>query len=386
MTNRTLTVTLLSDLHIGTGTKLLSGIDWYAHRNGFTYMADDNTLLDTVVRRAVDHGQDEIEVVNAITGMKIGELLDTGWLESDDFSGESSLFRYRLRGEPATNEVREQIKTPYGQSYLPGSSLKGALRTVLANAIATEKTPALDKLGRNRYWAAQSVEAQLFGAGGPRIDANRDFGRAFQIGDSAPVEASALRLRRAHIYPTASNTSRGRSRGLDIDLETVAKGTVFTLPMHIPDELLTDRNTAFDQRRQLELAHWTERAKFLENLAIYGQEHARLQLLGELNFFKNRGLQTVNAVYAELINRYRTLQPTQFLLPIGWGGGWHTKTLNAHLRKDPKQFDQLVQDYKLNPTGKFNAGDTFPKSRHLLRLSNEELGEPLGWCLIDLET
>lgn len=388
MTNTTLTVTLLSDLHIGTGTKLLSGIDWYAHNDGFTYLADDSTLMAAVLERAVNNQQDEFQVISAITGMKIGELLDAGWLDRKDFGATSELFRYRLRGEPVTNEVREQIKTVYGLPYLPGSSLKGALRTVLANALATQKPPALNNLGRNRYWAAQPVEAQLFGQGGERVDANRDFGRAFQISDSQPVDASALRLRRAHIYPTAGNTSRGRSRGLDIDLETVAKGTVFTLTMHTPEELLTDQNSPFDQRRQRELGHWPELANQLQRrrLAHTGRQYARDLLIQEVTYFQNRrDVPAVHAFYDELATRFSKLNRDQFMMPLGWGGGWHTKTLNEHLRKDAQQFGKIVREYRLNPTGYSKEDEAFPKSRHLLRLMNSDrIGEPLGWCLVDV--
>ena len=386
MTNRTLTVTLLSDLHIGTGTKLLDGIDWHAHSDGFTYMADDGTLMNTVLDRAIANGQNEMEVIDAITGMKINDLIDAGWLEKDDFGPENTLFRYRLRGEPVTNEVREQIKSVYGKPYLPGSSLKGAIRTVLATVGAAEMKPSLDNLGRSRTWAAQSVEAQLFGKGGHRVDANRDFGRAFQIGDSAEVDAGTLRLRRAHIYPTASNTRCGRSRGLDIDLETVAKGTQFVLPMQIPDELLTDRGTPFDQRRKQELNHWPRRAQWLEQLARHGREYARKLLIQEVTYFQNRrDVPAVHAFYNELATLFSKLEKNQFMLPLGWGGGWHTKTLNEYVREDQKQFEEIVSRYRLDPTGSREQGDTFPKSRHLLRLGDgERLGNPLGWCLIEV--
>ncbi|MEZ4705638.1 MAG: type III-A CRISPR-associated RAMP protein Csm5 [Caldilineaceae bacterium] len=388
MTNTTVTVTLLSDLHIGTGTKLLSGIDWYAHRNGYTYMGHDQTIMDVVLERAASDGQDEIEVINTITGLKLGDLLDAGWLEPADFHPESNLFRYRLAGQPVTNEIREQIKSVYGKPYLPGSSLKGALRTVLATVAAAQLKPSLQRndLGRSRTWAAQPVEARLFGIGGARVDANRDFGRAIQIGDSAEVDASVLRLRRAHIYPTASHTQRGRSRGLDIDLETVAKGTEFTLTMHTSDELWTDRGTPFDERRRAELNHWPQRAKWLAQLAHHGREYARQLLIQEVTYFQSRrDVPAVHAFYDELATRFTQLKKNQFMVPIGWGGGWHTKTLNEYIRQNSGQFDEIVRTYRLNPTGTYTTGDPFPKSRHLLRLANERLGEPLGWVLISTE-
>lgn len=388
MRNLTLTITLLSDLHIGTGNKLLNNIDWYTHRDGHTYLADDTALMNTILDRARDAGQDEFEVIQEITaGMKLADLVDTDWLTHADFTEDSKLFRYRLQGKPATNEIREQIKSVYGNPYIPGSSLKGAIRTILATVAANELSPSLDSLGNRRTWAAQPVEAELFGKGGSRVDANRDFGRVIQIGDSNEADPSTLRMRRAHVYPTASNSQRGRSRGLDIDIETVAKYTEFTVPMHIPSELLSNRNTAFDQRRQAELNHWPNKAKWLEQLAKHGREYARNLLIQEVTYFQERrDVPAVHAFYDELVNRFTQLKKNQFMLQLGWGGGWHTKTLNEYVKKDPQEFEKIVSRYRLDPTGKRRVGDQFPKSRHLLRRSDEKLAEAIGWCQIEFNS
>lgn len=387
--NSTITVTLLSDLHIGTGTKLIEGIDWIQRRDGNIYMADDGVLMARILERARANGQNELNVINAITGMTLADLQDAGWLESSDFGPESDMFRYRLRGDPATTEIREQIKSVYGNPYLPGSSVKGAIRTVLATVAANQIKPSLAQknLGPSRTWAAQPIEAKLFGTGGNRVNANLDLGRAIQIGDSQEVDASSLRLRRVHVYPTASNSRRGRSRGLDIDLETVAKHTTFTLPLHIPTELLIDRNTDFDRRRRAELRHWDRRIAWIENLAAHGREYARQLLIQEVTYFQpRRDVPAVHRFYDELATRFTQLKPNEFLLPLGWGGGWHTKTLNEYIKQDAQRFEEIVRRYRLDPTGDRKPGQPFPKSRHLLRLSNGQAGEPLGWCLVQLDS
>ncbi|MEM7128527.1 MAG: type III-A CRISPR-associated RAMP protein Csm5 [Chloroflexota bacterium] len=386
MTKTTLTVTLLSDLHIGTGTKLLHGIDWLTYRNGFTYIADDTQLMNTILDRAQADGQNEFEVIEAITGMRLGDLIDAGWLVREDFEADSKLFLYRLKGEPTTNEIREQLKSVYGKPYLPGSSLKGAIRTILATVAAKEMSPSLDNLGNRRTWAAQPVEAELFGKGGSRINANQDLGRAIQIGDSNEVDFDSLRMRRTHVYPTASNNRQGYSRGVDIDLETIIKGTQFTLSLNTPNGLLENRHTPFDERRQQELNHWPQRAKWLENLAKHGREYARNLLIQEVTYFEpRRDVPAVHAFYDEMVTRFTKLKKNQFMLQLGWGGGWHTKTLNEYVKKDARRFEEIISQYRLDPTGDRKVGEIFPKSRHLLRRSDGKLAEAIGWCQIEID-
>jgi CRISPR-associated protein Csm5 len=379
--NMTARVELLSDVHIGTGTELVRDVDWIAPGDGYIYFADSDHLLEEVFARAEADGKGMREVANLLAGSTLtGLYRDLHWLTKDDFGERHPLFRYRLRGSPATVAIREQIKDVYGQPYLPGSSLKGALRTVLAVAAVEEVKPDLARLEYNRSWAGQPVERQLFGS-----DPNHDLLRALQVGDSQPVSPAQLRLRRANIYPTATSSFRGRSKGLDVDVETLSKGTVLELPIHVPTELLTDRHLPLDTRRRAELAEWERRAPWLENLARAGKKNAAALLEDEYHYFETRtDVPDVHRFYIETINLFSKLAKNEFLLVLGWGGGWHTKTLNRYLKRDPATFERLVSRYRLNPTGTHKPGAPFPKSRHLLRLLDKP-GPPLGWVKVTLD-
>lgn len=378
--NLTARVELLSDVHIGTGTELIRDVDWIAPGDGYVYFADSDRLLEEVFARAEADGKDMREVANLLAGSTLTSLYrDLHWLTRDDFSESHPLFRYRLRGSPATVAIREQIKDVYGRPYLPGSSFKGALRTVLAVAAAEEVKPDLGQLSSNRFWAAQPLERGLFGG-----DPNHDLLRALEVGDSAPVSPDRLGLRRAHIYPTASQTYRGRSRGLDVDVEVLIKGTVLELPIHVPTELLEDRGTPFDRRRRQELAQWETRAAWLERLALFGRRNARALLEEEVGFFQERrDVPELHRFYRQMVDVFAGLGKNEFLLVLGWGGGWHTKTLSRFLKRDPATFDRLVARYRLQATGTHKPGDPFPKSRHLLRVQDKP-GPPLGWVRVTL--
>lgn len=383
--NFTVNVKLLSELHIGTGTKLAEDIDWIARPDGFIYIADQVEIADVIMERRQAAGEGMRSIARSITGASLRDLVERGWLRADDVQSPGKLFPYRLRGTPSTREVREQIKDVYGRPYLPGSSLKGALRTVIAGVAAAELEPdvRLSRLGRTRAWAARPTEQTLFGA-----DPNHDFLRMVQVSDSAAGDITSLRLRRAHIYPTAAENSYGRSKGVDVDLEAVAKGTEFDLSIHLPLELLGIRDNedqGFDQRRLAEIPEWERRKNWLSRIAVAGRTYAKQQLIEEVNYFQAKtDVPLVHGFYNRLVDQFSKLAKNQFLLRLGWGGGWHSKTISAYLRRDAANLDQIIELFKLNPMGRQNKGSGFPKSRHLLRQPDGEPGEPLGWVLVTL--
>src|SRR5690606_27280724 len=82
---------------------------------------------DTLADLLADYGDD---LAKMAAGRPASELL-----RPEDFHADSPLFRYVLPGEPRSQNpgsvLQEQIKDPWDRPYIPGSSLKGALRTAL---------------------------------------------------------------------------------------------------------------------------------------------------------------------------------------------------------------------------------------------------------------
>src|SRR5262249_19520957 len=153
---------------------LLRGYDYVTY-GGKTWIIDPDAMLEFFQKP--DGSFDE-----RILGRPAAELLTA---QDFDPSNSQKLFRYILPGQPrAQGEgavLREQYKDAFDRPYIPGSSLKGALRTVLAwHGFQQRKLIFdVDNLGGNPNWAAQSIERKLFGA-----DPNHDLLRALQVADS----------------------------------------------------------------------------------------------------------------------------------------------------------------------------------------------------------
>ena len=373
----TATLELLSPLHIGTGTTLLEGVDWLQDGQ-WVYVADQNRLLETVLDRALAGGQSQAEVVEAITGMKLADLRQAGWLTGDDFQEGSPLFLYRLHGTPAMNQIAEAIKDVYGRPYVPGSSLKGALRTVLAVGGASVRKTGLSRLGKSRSWAAQPIEREIFGP-----DPNRDLLRALQVGDSPPVDRAQLEMVRVNVFPTAQQTQYGRSQGLDVDVEALCKGTALTATIKVDGTLFGD-DTPFGRFVEQELGFGRKRT-WLFNLPKWARTLAGQRIASEIEFLERKtGGEAAAGFYKRLAGTWETLGENEFLVQVGWGTGWGSKTFGALLQRDPEAFEQLVQEYRLSPQDKRRrAGQPFPKSRKLVRRGDRP-AEPLGWIKVTL--
>ena len=371
-------IELLSPLHIGTGTTLLQGVDWI-QEGPWIYVADQDKLLGAVLDRATARGDREVEVINAITGMTIDDLHRAGWLAREDIRDGSPLFRYRMRGEPAMNQIAEAIKDVYGQPYLPGSSLKGALRTVLAVGGASVLKTDLGRPGRSRSWAAQPIERDIFGP-----DPNHDLLRALQVSDSSPVEATQLDLVRVNVFPTAQQSRYGRSRGLDVDVEALRKGTELVATIKIDGTLFGDE-TPYGRAVEKELGFGRKR-QWLTSLPRWAQTVAGQRIADEIEFFESkREGETAARFYKRLSRIWEGLGENEFLVQVGWGTGWQSKTFGSLLQGDREAFEWLVRQYRLSPQDRRRqAGQRFPKSRKLVR-RGERPAEPLGWMKVKLE-
>jgi CRISPR-associated protein Csm5 len=363
------TVELLSPLHIGTGTELLLDYDVVPH-GGHTYRVDEEALLEHALVAAEAEGAPAVN--RLLAGRPAAELL----ADADFADPHSPLFRYVMPGTPFTRtpgaKVQEQIKDVHDRLYVPGSSLKGALRTVLAWGIYASQgqKPDLSKLKRSRSWASQSLEQELFGR-----SPNYDWLKALHVEDTQPVEPEGhLALRTVHIYPTETRDSPG----LNVDVEAAERGTVFQTAVTV-DEY------GFGEDVVQKLG-WEGKRRWIERLPALAREHARQRLLIEAEYYRKRnGPRDAMRFYDRLINTWSELPDNELIVQIGWGAGWESKTLGSGLiRTDDRAFERLLDDYRMTKEQDRRPSDPFPQSRHLA-LRDGRPSEPLGWVHVRLE-
>ncbi len=353
----TLNVMTLSPLHIGTGRELLRGYDFAVH-GGKTWRIDEDKLLDAAL------GDDE-EFSDALLGRPADELL-----HSEDYKVGSPFFRYVVKGTPRSHDtgahLREQIKDAFDRPYLPGSSLKGALRTALLDTALSRNPRALDtrRLERSRKYAARSLERELLGR-----DPNHDLLRALHVADSQPLNPSrSLTIENVQVVS-------GGAPGSPIEVEALKPNVTLRTSIKLDLALFSpqaERTLGFGERR-----NW------LEGLMAVCRARAEPLLAAERDWCAaHRTLQPLAEFYASLHQVVAEMPDNRTLLQVGWGGGWLNKTIGNRL--SARDREDVIGQYGL-ARGKRHSGDPFPKSRRVAIDSQGRPAAPLGWVLIEMK-
>jgi len=370
-----LRVTALTPLHIGSGRDLLNGYD-YAIHNGRTWRINEDALLDA-------QDVDDLALAERLAQTPPAQLLQS----PDDYRADAPFFRYVIKGTPRSKargaQVREQLKDVYDRPYLPGTSLKGALRTALAWVLWSKKQlrPDSTNLNRRRQFAARWYEQELFSQHGGKAP-NHDLLRALQVTDSAPLSPDQLMLVNVRVL------NRGGGLGSPIESEAVRPDAVFELTLKIDEALFSD----WAKEGGLRLRG----AGLLRNLPKVVQAYTGQRLEHEAAWYGEiPGAERLAGFYKQF--SALSLPPKACLLQLGWGTGWEGKTFGTHLQADSRFMEGILRSpreggYGL-ARGKRRSGDPFPKSRRVLvKVQRSQDGRtlempvsPLGWVLVEFQ-
>jgi len=357
-----LTITTLTPLHIGTGRELLRGYDYVTHDKK-TWIINEEIFAEQMFD------------TNNMDGLALNRPASE-YLTKGDFHDDNPLFRYILSGEPRSttqgSSIREVMKDAWDRPYIPGSSLKGALRTAILYALFHRKKAifSMQKVGGTAKSAAQNYEHDLlispYEERGNK-DPNYDLLRLLQVSDSTPDYNRRLSLLNVSV------AKGGEAKGAPIEVEAVRREVVFTASMTIDTALLK----------------YTQELKW-----DVEQVDSIIGLMGRLRFWTDRRFKRDTHARDGLWKtnhdniRHIALSDDEFMLQLGWGGGWTSKTLGDHLTKEEFEFAKLVNDRKYNMLrkGKFEVGDQYPKTRRVV--VNRDSGNPLyelGWIKVKME-
>ncbi|MBP8972435.1 MAG: type III-A CRISPR-associated RAMP protein Csm5 [Anaerolineae bacterium] len=367
-----LTITTLSPLHIGTGNTLRQGYDYVTHR-GQTWVFDADVLADMLY----EHDPDEFEKM--VQGVPASDLI-----RPDEYDPASPLFRYVLRGEPRSKgkgaELQEQLKDPWDRPYIPGSSLKGALRTALAYVGWQQRKLAFDLRDLNERggpkFAALPMERKVLNADpAPRgQEPNHDLLRALQVSDSTPGEKENLQLLNVQV-------AVGDKAGSPIELEAIRRDVTFEAALTL-DGFLCQQPvaktlgwSADDQLKWLKVI-----PQVVNAFTVHRIDSERIRWGASSDPIRSF-YETLYRLLGQLDKR------SEFLLQLGWGGGWDSKTFGDVLTRDGKVFEQVVQKYgrTMVRQGKYKADDIYPKSRRVVVTSSGQPAFPLGWIKVRME-
>ncbi|MGO9056348.1 MAG: type III-A CRISPR-associated RAMP protein Csm5 [Candidatus Binataceae bacterium] len=296
----------LTPVHIGSGEELVRGIDFFS-AEGFTEVLDPALVLKAF-------GAFEGFAENIMRGgAGIGAFLKSRG------SGVAACRLYRASGTIEAQKLRVAIRTGDGRPIIPGSSIKGALRTLLLTAWATEGGPhagkrpgpvidALWKAGYGHRTSSQQLEEAVFHFSREGLRANdprTDLLRTLAVSDAMFAPGS---------LKVVSSVAAGTVRNTLTAAEALEPGACALTALRAGDGFVDARLPFLHQLPDL------------QTLAGWSHQHARHLFDGDLNYFKSRNEDAMARRLEDLLAEVEHSPADAIILRLGWGTGWRTMT------------------------------------------------------------
>ena len=410
-----LTITTLTPLHVGSGQRLREGFDFVTHA-GSLWIADQGKLydamLDEATRRptpraeppgsmaaallraglalqpAAEAPEDLMQFAAGLAGKTMSYFVANKWLRDEHFDLSKGLFRYAVKGTMATTqqegELHEQIKDVFARAYLPGSSLKGALRSMVLRRLAADDSRAPIASGSPKF-AARDMEARHFvSENAPRGAApNYDLWRALHVSDSSPIAPDVLAVAQIHVHRPGGARQTGQGDAIPITVEAIPSGVETQATAAVDDWLFTDARAA-------KLGFARERmALFTGDLCGMANHDAMQRIQAELEFYRTAGFTfdtgNVSARLKQIAEIAEHADAGEMVIQTGRSTGWLSKTLGSVLltRMAAEDFNALVANYNLG-RGRWRQDRPLPATRQLVSMPGE-INVPMGWLRIRME-
>lgn len=355
--NYSLTIETLSPIHIGSGTsELLFDYDFLIDGNRAMVMDSDRLLADL----------DDRSLEQAARDPRLAPLLPP------DAVGRYAAYELEIAsGEPKC--IRRHVKDASFRLYIPGSALKGAMRTALAWS-AHHGALTLGGLGERNdpTKADDSLEAALLDYDNRSLQ--RDLLRALRLPDAYPQADFTPRVLSVDVFSLHGQPPSLSPKGNPTYVEAIPGGVV------LGTTLTLDRYTLRPERRVRGLHH-SRRRHFFDQLVDRCRDFTGALIKLDLDFYSDCGIWKLQGFYENLVRRQAALQPGEFLMPIGWGTGWRGKTVGTKLTTG--EVKTVAETYQLERWQSPLFPDVFPKTRRLV--ADRLAREPLGWVKMSMQ-
>lgn len=343
-------LSVISPVHIGNGNEFTL-IDFIMENKNFINI-DFDKVVDYCSEKNIKLAE---EIETKLDKFKMEEFFKKNHLNSEDFSRYSIPLKIDFdRIRQTKPRVREFIKGANELPYIPGSSIKGAIRTAILWSALQDKDifKYCDKLYNSRVnpkTACKNLEQEIFGK-----NAHEDILRMLRISDSKQLDINNLEVNEIKII--------GNLESIPTYIENLKAGITTDFGLWIDEKFLSiDKNKYLNIKNILKVCNEFSMS-VVEKQSIYNDFEDVTK-----KFFKE-----------DLKNSIKNCKENEAIFNIGWGGGWYSKTIGLKIEKYRGWNDLRKNRLKLGkiPGKKMFVFD-FPKTR---RVTLDEL--PLGWVKI----
>jgi len=418
---------LITPTHIGNGSQLPKTEFGFVKNKNFLRKIDlenyfDSLPPDNITQIAIDLRNAKNDFLNKILN------LDNKKIEA--LPKEYDLpfcFKYNYEDVNKIREITAHIKNPFSKPYIPGSSIKGWIRTAVLSYYLRKikdtgvffddfnrKLPNLPKGGRKLYYEKRDMadifENRIFGE-----DPREDIFRFISVSDTSPISPENLQLAFVQIFHPTQKRGKFKFESLKFSqyLEVLKENTTLKGKIIFSNDVDNFRK----EYLQSDSLSVKLRDYVLKNLIELPQNELIKEICDINNFLSinileyNHKYLTIlnNEINSEdlehLINYYeKQLFPIydeivendkQFLLRLGGSTEWHSKTVGLEVMR--YVMEEKNVDFKTFYDGmnrlKLFKGKRMHKHFQLMPISRSYVvndmmrpQDPLGWVKAELET
>lgn len=361
----TVKIETLTPVHIGSGEFLQNNLDFICgkDKNGdkWLYVIDDRKVLELIGTKHLD---DWVAAVQRQQSIK--ELMQR--FAPKAFPEDYSKRQIWVYNTPADKDtlLKECIHDGRGTAYIPGSSIKGAIRTaVVAEEVPNAYVPASavgqDIIGKGKL-SASKVEQRLFAnRNNSYLDSQTDIFRFVQVGDAffpdSEVDFKMINLNIREKQPIVDKTKSQFIEAIDMGNESS-----FTL------NLKTDMLDFVKKKDPNATGSLPEAMKNIEALFRLVNCHTASLLQSEKDIWKDyENDDELVVTYREnldkLLKQTKDCGAKSCILRIGYGSGWRFITGAWAENADDGVYNMIVN--KARPGNDKYTQYDFPKTRRL---------------------
>lgn len=361
-------IEVLTPVHIGSGVKLAKDIDFTITTNTVTIVPQSELMK--YLEKNPDEMEKFIECGYKLDKINLGDL------------GK----KYSISGE-RVYDISEFERNGFGKPYIPGSSIKGSLRTILLknrfDLLSEEKRDEILSRVTNtkKEWASEPVLNEIFGD-----TSNGNLMRALEIFDAEFEEVDLIKVLILSLTNEQGTSYGWKQMGRppkNIDnpkyatsifveaLPIGAKGySSISLSKFLFNDLTAKEELKFSEPVLSDIEEFIKITKSY-SLEKLNEEKAFFQKLNS-----SKKLNEVISSIDSLISQINNLQKDEMILRISWGSGWKGMT-GDYL--DDNWLNSFRRKYRM---GKNNF-PIYPKTRRIV-FEDSEPKYLTGWIKIKL--
>jgi CRISPR type III-A-associated RAMP protein Csm5 len=343
----------ISPVHIGSGEELNKDIEFITDSNQMLGVIDDRKVLGIIGEEHINQWVNLIEQKKSLKTLLEKRQRD---FKLQDVSKRE--MRYFCDNMVNVKTLKEQLHNSFGHPLIPGSSLKGAIRTALFNKLIKNKSNLTERELTNfkRKYSASNMEKSIFGK-----DPNHDIMRFLQIGD--------LHFRKNGLiatYMASMNTLRNK-----IELNK----TIGQLTECIATDESSNFRLKIDDSRQISGFNmpgvdFSKLPKTIPSLFQIINQHTINLLSYEIDFWdedkENKHVHSYLEKLTDIRNIAKNTTEKECVVRVGHGSGWTFMTGNWV--KDEKLVSNNIYEQIVSQTRYKNHNYKdyfFPKTRKM---------------------